>query len=123
MREERFLFWFRVTDPIKFEGQSIGNAEAVLKLAREWAKVKKLPKLTTDELGIRLVWLWAYCHVSWRGDKDEVRQMATKVVNEWGNINILVNNAGDSLHVPADDITEEQWDKVTDLNLKPDFRQ
>ncbi len=50
MTEERFPFWFRVTDPIKFEEQSIGNAEAVLKLAREWAKAKKLPKLTTDDL-------------------------------------------------------------------------
>lgn len=61
--------------------------------------------------------------MSWRGDKDEVRQMVTKVVNEWGKIDILVNNAGGSLHVPAEEITEEQWDKVTDLNLKPDFRQ
>jgi len=33
-------------------------------------------------------------------------------------IEILVNNAGGSLHVPAEEMTEEQWNKVVDLDSK-----
>jgi len=38
-----------------------------------------------------------------------------------GKIDILVNNASSSLHVPAEEMTEEQQNKVVDLNLKSAF--
>jgi len=35
-----------------------------------------------------------------------------------GKIDISVNNASGSLHVPAEEMTEKQWNKVVDLNSK-----
>lgn len=58
------------------------------------------------------------CDVS---KKTEVDDMVAKVVAEWGAINVLVNNAGIYPFVPFADMSEEQWDKVMDVNLKSLF--
>lgn len=39
----------------------------------------------------------------------------------FGKIDILVNNAGINIPKPALDVTEEDWDKVLDINLKSTF--
>lgn len=53
----------------------------------------------------------------------EVRQMAEKILKEFGRIDILVNNAGGGLDVPFSilDMEEQDWDRVVDLNLKGVF--
>lgn len=52
---------------------------------------------------------------------DSVTGLVNRVVADWGRIDILVNNAG--LNVPrwAVDVTEEQWDRVLDTDLKGAF--
>lgn len=53
--------------------------------------------------------------------KIEVEDMIKKVINQFGKIDILVNNAGILLAAPFLEISEEQWDKVIDINLKGQF--
>ena len=50
-----------------------------------------------------------------------VTALVDRVLAEWGHIDILVNNAG--LNVPrwAVDVTEDQWDRVLDTDLKGAF--
>jgi len=36
-------------------------------------------------------------------------------------LDIAVNNAGKCLNAPADEMTEEQWDAIIDLNMKGVF--
>ncbi len=53
--------------------------------------------------------------------KEEVDEMIKKTVDEWGKIDILVNNAGIAQFKPFLELTEEEWDKTIDINLKGYF--
>jgi len=50
-----------------------------------------------------------------------VRMMADKTVEKYGKLNILVNNAGVESIGSVVDLTEENWDRVIDINLKGTF--
>jgi NAD(P)-dependent dehydrogenase (short-subunit alcohol dehydrogenase family) len=53
--------------------------------------------------------------------RGEIEQMVQRGIREFGGIQILINNAGVVLRKPAEEITEEEWDKVIDINLKGTF--
>ena len=53
--------------------------------------------------------------------KTEVENMVNKTVKEWGKVDILVNNAGICQFKPFVDLTEEEWDKTLNINLKGQF--
>lgn len=42
-------------------------------------------------------------------------------VKRWGKVDIMVANAGIGIDVNAEDMTEEQWDRLMDVNLKGVF--
>jgi 2-dehydro-3-deoxy-D-gluconate 5-dehydrogenase len=50
-----------------------------------------------------------------------IQAMVDQVVSEWGHIDILVNNAGMNIRKMAVDVTEDDWDKVLDTDLKGVF--
>jgi len=52
---------------------------------------------------------------------EEVNEVFDKVVAQWGRLDILVNNAGIYAPKPALDMTEDDWDKTIDINLKGYF--
>ena len=52
---------------------------------------------------------------------DSIRSCFARIEAELGCIDILVNNAGMGNPIPAEDITEEDWDWMMDLNLKGTF--
>jgi len=54
-------------------------------------------------------------------DRQSVQDLATAVLGEFGRIDILVNNAGNAATKPAEDLTEEDWDRVIDVDLKGVF--
>jgi 2-deoxy-D-gluconate 3-dehydrogenase len=47
--------------------------------------------------------------------------MVEKAVDRFGRIDILVNNAGINISKPALEVTEQDWDRVLDVNLKGVF--
>lgn len=51
----------------------------------------------------------------------EVEAMVEKVWNELGPIDILVNNAGMETIIPFLELTEDQWQRLTEVNLKGEF--
>jgi NAD(P)-dependent dehydrogenase (short-subunit alcohol dehydrogenase family) len=51
----------------------------------------------------------------------EVRAMFEAVAKEFGRLDILVNNAAIFFPAEFESITEEQWDRIMDINLKGSF--
>lgn len=52
---------------------------------------------------------------------QEVKEMFEKINSRWGRLDILVNNAGIVKFADFEEITEEDWDKILDVNLKGCF--
>jgi gluconate 5-dehydrogenase len=50
-----------------------------------------------------------------------IQDMVDAVLNEFGRIDILINNAGTSWGGPAVDYPVKGWDKVMDVNVKGTF--
>jgi len=53
--------------------------------------------------------------------EDSIRRMAGDAEAAFGQINILVNNAGCNVRKPALDVTWEDWNLVLDTNLRGSF--
>jgi 3-oxoacyl-[acyl-carrier protein] reductase len=54
-------------------------------------------------------------------DPDAVAALGEKTVEEFGSIDVLVNNAGGGIPSPMKDIDAELWNKVISLNLGGTF--
>ncbi|MFC5650381.1 SDR family NAD(P)-dependent oxidoreductase [Paenibacillus solisilvae] len=54
-------------------------------------------------------------------DTDQVETMVQSVVEQFGRIDILINNAGINIRKPIDELDEESWDLVQNTNLKAPF--
>lgn len=53
--------------------------------------------------------------------KEDVAGMVQQTVNKFGKVDLLINNAGIIRMSPAETMSEEDWDKVIDVNLKGEF--
>lgn len=75
----------------------------------------KEAKKTADEireLGVETLAL--KCDVT---EKPDVQEMVQKVVEEFDNIDILINNAGICKNIAAEEMSLEDWQEVIDINL------
>ena len=53
--------------------------------------------------------------------EDEVKDIFCTIKDKYGKIDILVNNAGISSKTKIEDYTEDEFDKITNLNIKAVF--
>jgi NAD(P)-dependent dehydrogenase (short-subunit alcohol dehydrogenase family) len=49
--------------------------------------------------------------------RDEVDALAAAALEAFGTVDILINNAGVNTPQPIDEITDEAWDRVLEINL------
>lgn len=52
---------------------------------------------------------------------DQVQAMVDTVIQKWGRLSIGVNNAGIGQWVAAETMSESEWDRMLDVNLKGIF--
>lgn len=69
-----------------------------------------------ESLGVRALAL--QCDIS---NPDEVQQIVDRTVEEFGTIDILVNNSGATWGAPAAEMPLEAWKKVIDVNVTGTF--
>jgi gluconate 5-dehydrogenase len=65
-----------------------------------------------DGLAVRVEWTTA--DLSQRG---EAQRLAEETLRRFGKVDILVNNAGSNVPERADQISDEAWDRILELNL------
>ena len=53
--------------------------------------------------------------------QESIRNTVDDIVAKYGRIDILASNAGLNRPMPLEDVTEEVWDSVIDVNLKGGF--
>jgi NAD(P)-dependent dehydrogenase (short-subunit alcohol dehydrogenase family) len=63
----------------------------------------------------------ATAHVLDITNDDEVDTVVNDIFDHYGRIDILINNAGIGLRIPAIDLDTDSWKKVMDVNLNGHF--
>ena len=63
----------------------------------------------------------AYAHSCDVSQMDSIQKLVDDTVAKFGHIDVLVNNAGIAVTKPSVDLTEAEWDRVMNTNLKGVF--
>ena len=105
-------------------GMGLGQAMALL-FSREGAKII-VPDINTEagEETVDAIRKEGGDAIFVRADVskgDDAERMITTAVESYGNVNVLVNNAGVQVEKNVPDTTEEEWDYVLGVNLKGTF--
>ena len=50
-------------------------------------------------------------------DREAVSRLAETALSEMGRVDVLVNNAGSNVPEEIDEVTDENWDRIIELNL------
>jgi NAD(P)-dependent dehydrogenase (short-subunit alcohol dehydrogenase family) len=74
------------------------------------SRTKEEIEATAEDIGA----VGVECDVT---DRDEVDNLVETAVDEFGGIDVLVNNAGASFMSNFDGVTPNGWDRVVDINL------
>ncbi|MFO1306163.1 MAG: 3-oxoacyl-ACP reductase FabG [Burkholderiales bacterium] len=102
-------------------GQGIGRATA-LKFAKEGAKVAVCDiNLESVQQTVELVESAGGEAIGFRvdvTDKDSITKMVDGVMAKWGRVDTLVNNAGIVQDAQFKKMSDDQFDRVIDVNLK-----
>lgn len=54
-------------------------------------------------------------------DKKSIEELINRIISEFGKIDILVNSAGSHIKKPSIEMTEDEWNRIMDINLRGMF--
>src|SRR5262245_32443525 len=101
-------------------GQGIGRAIAV-ELAKVGAHValcgRRLAGLEATARAVREHGRRAVVHICDVADQPQVERAVAETVDEFGRIDLLVNNAGYRIRCPLADLPRHEWDAMIGINL------
>ena len=92
-----------------------GFAEAgadVMIASRSEGELKKAVEEIQEGLSVRVAY-----RVTDMGQRAEVTALAEETLAQMGRVDILINNAGSNQPQAIDEITDEAWDRIIELNL------
>ncbi|WP_226666078.1 SDR family oxidoreductase [Metabacillus litoralis] len=96
------------------EGLAEAGANIVLCSRKQEACIEVANRLATN--GVKAIGL--KCDVT---NQEDVQKVVKETINEFGQIDILVNNSGATWGAPAVDMPIQAWEKVIDVNVTGTF--
>jgi len=100
------------------KGIALALAEAGAGVTVSDISLEDCQKVVEEIEGLNRKGLAVKCDVT---QKSEVEEMVKKTVEEFERLDILVNNAGIYAPKPFLELTEEEWDRTIDIDLKGQF--
>jgi SDR family mycofactocin-dependent oxidoreductase len=101
-REGVHIVAFDIAKPMAYPGYSMGSTDELDSL-----------QTACEQLGVTCI----PCRGDVRSDAD-ISEALTKVKEQFTRVDILFNNAGICAYGRADEMSEEEWDSMLDINLK-----
>lgn len=106
-----------ITGGSKGLGKSMarGLAEAgadILICSRHEDELQRAKTEIQNGLPVKVEWT-----VTDMADRNAVRQLADAALERFGRVDILINNAGSNCPQPIDQIRDDDWDRLMELNL------
>ena len=89
----------------------------IIPVARRQEKIEAVAKELTEEFGVET--LPIRCDIT---DTDAVEALVDKVLEKFGRIDIVINNAGTGAVAPAEDITDDQFSSEINIDLFGTFK-
>jgi NAD(P)-dependent dehydrogenase (short-subunit alcohol dehydrogenase family) len=92
-----------------------GFAEAgadVVISSRHADELERAVRQITDGTGTRAKWF-----VADMTKRSDVAQLARSAMESFGKVDILINNAGSNVPQTVEEMTDERWDQILELNL------
>jgi len=89
----------------------------IVPIARRKDKLEAVAKEITDEFGVETFPL--VCDIT---DTEAVDKVVDTVMEKYGRIDVLINNAGTGAVAPAEDITDDQFGNEVNIDLFGTFR-
>ena len=90
---------------------------AIVPVARRQEMIEKVAKEINEEFGVET--FPVKCDIT---STEQVEAMVDKVLEKFGRIDILINNAGTGAVAPAEDITDDQFRNEMDIDLFGTFK-
>jgi len=92
------------------------NAKVALLGTKEETVTKAINELKSENSNYEVIGFYPELN-----NEQQVEETFKKIKNTFGHIDILVNNAGMSSKTKLEDYTIEEYDKISDLNIKSVF--
>lgn len=92
-----------------------GFAEAgadVMISSRSEDELKESAAYIGEGLDVKVEWM-----ATDMGDREASDNLASETISRLGKVDIVVNNAGSNTPQPIDEIVDEDWDRIVELNL------
>lgn len=89
----------------------------IIPIARRMEKLQEVAKMLTDEFGVETYPI--RCDIT---DTEMVNAAVQDVMDKYGRIDILINNAGTGAVAPAEEITDEQFANEMNIDLFGSFK-
>ncbi len=98
--------------------KALANQGAIIiPVARRQEKIEAVAKELTEEFGVET--LPVRCDIT---DTEAVEALVDKVLEKFGRIDIVINNAGTGAVAPAEDITDDQFSAEINIDLFGTFK-